>query len=165
MERPTKVLVIDEDQEFIAGCSKTFNGNLYQLHFVSTRQQAQQIINGGFNLILIGTLSPAGESFMLQQWIKRHPVYRFIPVLVIDACFHERRWKGWRVFEGLQIDAEEYVSKPLEAVELLPVIEKLCTNVINDEQQQIIETLWQAYLSLGKKDRETFTNRILQIRT
>ena len=67
MESPKKILVIDDDQEFIDGCSRTFNGNSYQLQFVSNRQQAQQIINGGFDLIIIGSLSPAGEAFMLQQ--------------------------------------------------------------------------------------------------
>ena len=84
--------------------------------------------------------------------------------MVIDAPFHERRWKGWRVFEGLQIDAEEYVSKPLEPIELLPLIEKLCKNIVNDERQ-IVEILWQAFLSLDKGDRDTFANRILQLRT
>ena len=164
MEITKKVLVIDDDQEFIDGCNSTFNDNSYQLQFVSNKQQAQQIINGGFDLIIIGTLSPAGVSFMLQQWIKRHPIYKYVPVLVIDACFHERRWKGWRVFEGLQIDAEEYVSKPLEPIELLPLIEKLCKNIVNDERQ-IVEILWQAFLSLDKGDRDIFANRILQLRT
>ena len=86
-----------------------------------------------------------------------------MPVLVIDAPFHERRWKGWRVFEGLQIDAEEYVSKPLEPNELLPLIEKLCMDLVNGKRQ-IVETLWQAFLSLDKLDRDIFANRILQQR-
>lgn len=163
MEKPKKVLVIDDDQEFIEGCNRTFNGDSYQLQFVSNKQQAQQIINGGFDLVVIGTLSPGGESFMLQQWLKRHPIYRYIPVLVIDACFHERRWKGWRVFEGLQIDAEEYISKPLEPIELLPIIEKICMNIVNDERH-IVETLWQAFLSLDKGDRDMFASRVLQLR-
>ena len=67
MEITKKVLVIDDDQEFIDGCNSTFNDNSYQLQFVSNKQQAQQIINGGFDLIIIGSLSPAGEAFMLQQ--------------------------------------------------------------------------------------------------
>ena len=77
MENLKKVLVIDDDQEFIDGCNRTFNGDLYQLQFVSNKQQAQQMINGGFDLIIIGTLSPAGEAFMLQQWIKRHRIFRW----------------------------------------------------------------------------------------
>jgi len=164
MESPKKILVIDDDQEFIDGCNRTFNGNSYQLQFVLNKQQAQQIINSGFDLIIIGTLSPTGESFMLQQWIKRHPIFRYIPVLVVDACFNERRWRGWRHFEGLQIEAEEYESKPLEPIEMLPLIEKLCTNIANGNRQ-IVETLWQAFLSLDKGDRDTFANRILQLRT
>jgi CheY-like chemotaxis protein len=163
MEGLRKVLVVDEDREFIDGCHRTFNGNSYQLHYVSSKQQAQQMINGGFDLIIIGSLSPAGESFMLQQWVKRHPVYRHIPVLVVDASFYERRWRGWRVFEGLQMDAEEYVSKPLEPVELLPIIEKLCENIVNDDRQ-MVETLWQAFLALDQGDRDIFSRRVLQLK-
>ena len=165
MESSKKILVIDDDRDFIDGCNRTFDDNSCQLQFVSNKQQAQQVINGGFDLIIIGTLSPAGESFMLQQWIKRHPIFRCIPVLVIDACFHERRWRGWRHFEGLQIEAEEYESKPLEPVELLPFIQKLCMNIVSDERQKIVETLWQAFLALDKGDRNTLANRILQLRT
>jgi CheY-like chemotaxis protein len=163
MESLRKILVVDEDRDFIDGCHRTFNGNSYRLHSVSNKQQAQQTINDGFDLIIIGSLTPAGESFMLQQWVKRHPMYRHIPVLVIDACFSERRWKGWRVFEGLQMDAEEYVSKPVEPVDLLPIIEKLCANIVNDEGQ-ILETLWQAFLSLDKGDRDLFSRRVLQLK-
>ena len=163
MEHFRKVLIIDEDQDFIDECNRTFDGNCYQLQFASTKQQAQQIINGGFNLIIIGTLSPAGESYVLQQWIKHHPIYRYTPILIIDACFDERRWKGWQISDGLQIDAEEYVSKPLEPVELLPLIEKLCTNIVNGNRQ-IVETLWQAFLSLEKSDRNIFVNRVLHLR-
>jgi DNA-binding response OmpR family regulator len=163
MEGSKKILVIDDDQEFLDGCKRTFNGNLCQMQFASNRVQAQQIINGSFNLIIVGCLPPAGESFRLQQWIKRHPIYKHIPVLVIDACFDERRWKGWRFFEGLEIDAEEYVSKPLEPIELLPLIERLCMNIVNDKRQ-IVETLWQAFLSLDNVDRDIFANRILQLR-
>jgi CheY-like chemotaxis protein len=164
MEDHKKVLVIDEDQEFIDGCSNTFNGNLYRMQFVSNRQNAQRIINGGFDLIIIGSLSPAGEAFALQQWIKRHPIYRYIPVLVIDACFHERRWRGWRQFEGFQIEAEEYDSKPLEPIELLPLIEKLCTSIVNDERHQTVEILWQAFLALDKDHRRSLADRIVQLK-
>ncbi len=164
MESPRKILIIDDDQEFIDGCKRAFDGNSCYLQFASNRLQAQQMLNGGFDLIIIGTLPPAGESFMLQQWIKRHPVYKYMPVLVVDACFDERRWKGWRVFEGLEIDADEYMSKPLEPIELLPLIERLCMNLVNHERQ-IVETLWQAFLSLDKVDRDVFANRVRQIKT
>jgi DNA-binding response OmpR family regulator len=158
-----KILVVDEDQEFVDGCHSTFNGNCYRVHSVSSKQQAREIIDGDFDLLIIGSLSPAGESFTLQQWVKQHPIYRHIPVLVIDAAFYERRRKGWRVFEGLRMDAEEYVSKPMRPVELLPLIEKLCANGGNGNRQAV-ETLWQAYLSLDEEGRDIFSNRILQLR-
>jgi DNA-binding response OmpR family regulator len=161
MENARRILVVDEDRDFLDGCHRTFGDSSYRLESVSSQQQAQQTISGDYDLIIIGSLTPAGESFTLQQWIKRHPAYQHIPVLVVDACFHERRWKGWRVFEGLQMDAEEYISKPMEPAELLPVIERLCSNIVSD-QRTVLETLWQAYLSLDQGDRDVFSRRIVE---
>ena len=59
------------------------------------------------------------------------------------------------------MDAEEYVSKPMEPAELLPVIERLCSSIVSD-QQSVMETLWQAYLSLDQGDKDLFSRRIIE---
>ena len=76
-----KILLIDNEPEFLDACRNTFRGDQYELQCVSNKEQAQQIINTSFDLILLGNLSPAGQMFMLQRWIKRHPIYRYIPLI------------------------------------------------------------------------------------
>ena len=158
-----KVLIIDNDPEFIDACRTAIN-NEYQVLCVSNKEEAQQILNTSFGLIIIGCLSPAGHTFMLQRWIKRHPMYGYIPVLVIDACFYERRWEGLRLFEGLEMEAEEYASKPLEQAELIAIIQKLSKNIISPDRRPIRETCWQAFLALDKEDRNILARRILELR-
>ena len=72
MDCVRKILVIDEDRDFIDGCHQTFDGKSYRLDSVGSKQQAQDKINGDLDVIIIGSLSPAGESFTLQRWIKNH---------------------------------------------------------------------------------------------
>jgi DNA-binding NarL/FixJ family response regulator len=61
----------------------------------------------------------------MYQWLGQHPRYKDIPLLVIDARYEERPIKGWRRFEGVQLDADEYVSKPIEPASLVPQIQSL----------------------------------------
>jgi DNA-binding NarL/FixJ family response regulator len=61
----------------------------------------------------------------MYQWLGQHPRYKDIPLLVIDARYAERPIKGWRRFEGMQLEADEYVSKPIEPALLVPQIHSL----------------------------------------
>ncbi len=77
------------------------------------------------DLVILGTLVPAGESFAMYRWLDQHPKYNEIPLLVIDARYEERPFKGLRRFEGLQMDPDEYVTKPIEPTQLVPRIQSL----------------------------------------
>ena len=120
----TKVLVVDDEPEFIDACCQTFAGSYHVLKAASTLQ-AHRMMTAHPDVVVLGTLTPAGEAFSLQQWIKQHPVYRDVSVVVVDAEHYERRWKGWRLFEGLLNEADEYVSKPLDSGTLLPIVNNL----------------------------------------
>jgi DNA-binding response OmpR family regulator len=73
----------------------------------------------------LGTLTPAGQAFSLHNWLKQYPGYKDVPLLVIDARPEERLIKGWRKFEGVQLESEDYVTKPIEPVSLMLRIQRL----------------------------------------
>ncbi|MFC2013873.1 hypothetical protein ACFLU8_03220 [Chloroflexota bacterium] len=160
-----KILLIDSEPEFLDACRTVFNCESHQVLCVSNKEQAQQTMNGSYDLIILGTLSPAGHALMLQRWLKSHPMYRYIPLLIVDSCFHERRWKGWRLSDGLQMEADEYASKPLEPADLAVLIQKLSENILSGDRRQMLETCWHAFLALDEEDRNILTNRILELRT
>jgi CheY-like chemotaxis protein len=87
--------------------------------------QAQEVIKAEPTLIVLGTLAPAGQAFAMYQWLGQHPRYKDIPLLVIDARYEERTIRGWRRFEGIQVDGDEYLSKPIEPAALFPRIQSL----------------------------------------
>jgi PleD family two-component response regulator len=67
------------------------------------------------DLILLGYLEPRGESFNLHKELREREDTASIPLLVIDVAPQEHSRKGWRRIEGLQMDAEGYLCRPLEA--------------------------------------------------
>jgi DNA-binding NarL/FixJ family response regulator len=91
------------------------------------------------DIIVLGTLAPAGQAFAMHQWLKQHPRYRDIPLMVIDARYQERFVRGWRKFEGMQLVSEDYVSKPIEPVELVPRIQSLLERVIKKIKVLVVD--------------------------
>ena len=121
-----KILIIDDELDFLEAFRRTLEAKSYQVITTSGKEQAQEIMGVEEpNLIVLGTLAPAGQAFSLYQWLGQHPRYKDIPLLVIDARYEERPVKGWRKFEGMQLEADEYVTKPIEPASMVPQIQSL----------------------------------------
>lgn len=120
-----KILIVDDEPDFVEACRMTLEAKSYEVITASSKAQCQEMMRLQPNIVLLGTLAPAGQAFSLHQWLKRHPIYKEIPLIVIDARYEERPTRGWRMFEGMQLEAEDYVSKPIEPAALVPRIQML----------------------------------------
>ena len=120
-----KILIIDDEPDFVEACRRTLEAKAYQVVTASSMAQAQEIMTVEPALIVLGTLAPAGQAFAMYQWLGQHPRYKDIPLLVIDARYEERPIRGWRRFEGIQLDGDEYLFKPIEPASLVPRIQSL----------------------------------------
>ena len=120
-----KILIIDDEPDFVEACRRTLEAKAYQVMTTSSKAQAQEMMAAEPHLVVLGTIAPAGQAFAMYQWLGQHPRYKDIPLLVIDARYEERSIKGWRRFEGLQLDGDEYLYKPIEPASLVPRIQSL----------------------------------------
>ena len=120
-----KILIIDDEPDFVEACRRTLEAKAYQVMTTSSKAQAQEMMAAEPHLIVLGTIAPAGQAFSMYQWLGQHPRYKDIPLLVIDARYEERPIKGWRRFEGVQLDGDEYLYKPIEPASLVPRIQSL----------------------------------------
>lgn len=120
-----KVLLIDDEPEFLGALQKTLETNSYDVITCNSTEQGQEKMVEEPDVVVIGTLAPAGQAFSMHQWLKGHSRYRDIPLVVIDSPPAERQVNGWRIFEGMQLEAEEYAIKPVEPGEILLRIQGL----------------------------------------
>jgi DNA-binding NarL/FixJ family response regulator len=126
MEKIAKILIIDDEPEFIASIQKALEAKGYEVVTAGNREQAQETVRHEKpDLVILGTIVPRGDAFSMQEWLKHSPNFGEVPLIVIDAPPEKRLVKGWLMQEGLQLKAEEYVSKPIEAEVLMPKVEKL----------------------------------------
>ena len=120
-----KILIIDDEPDFVEAFRMTFEAKSYQVVAASNKAQAQEMMAAEPDIVVLGTLAPAGQAFSVHKWLKGNPKYKDTPLLVIDARYEERPIKGWRRFEGMQLTSEGYVTKPIEPALLVPQIRVL----------------------------------------
>ncbi|MFC1920192.1 response regulator [Chloroflexota bacterium] len=114
-----KILLIDDEPGFIEALQRTLEAKSYDVITGSSKEQGQELMVEEPDVVIIGTLAPAGQAFSMHQWLKGHSRYKDTPLVVIDAPPAERQVKGWRIFEGMQLEAEEYAIKPVDPEAIL----------------------------------------------
>jgi len=125
MGNTKKILIIDDEPDFVEAFRMTFEAKAFKVSTAFSTAQAKEMMRAEPDIVVLGTLAPAGQAFSLHKWLKGHSKHKDIPLLVIDARHDERHIKGWRRFEGVQIEAEGYVSKPIEPALLVPRIQNM----------------------------------------
>jgi len=125
-----KIMIIDDEPDFVEALRRTLEARAYQVLTTSSEAEAKEMMTAEPDIVVLGTIAPAGRAFSMHQWLKRHPRHKDIPLLVIDAPQADRQARGWRVFEGMQLEAEDYVTKPIEPALLMPRIQSLLEELI-----------------------------------
>jgi DNA-binding NarL/FixJ family response regulator len=126
MENKPRILIVDDDPDFAVSLQATLAAEAYQASIASNRAQAQKLaLAEKSDMVVIGTIMPRGDAFLLHQWLKRTPPFSNVPIIVIDAPSKEQLVKGWNIVEGLQMEADDYLVKPVEPALVVPRIEKL----------------------------------------
>ncbi|MCR4393256.1 MAG: response regulator [Dehalococcoidales bacterium] len=125
MQSQEKILIIDEDPVFIEALQRTLEAKGYRVMTTSNINLAKEMLAGDPDAIVIGTLYPAGQVFALHQWLKQNKKYSNIPVMIIDAPDSERSIRGLKKSEGMLLETEDYLTKPIEPAFILPRIQRL----------------------------------------
>ena len=138
MTNNERILIIDDEPDFVEACRMTFEAKSYQVVIASNKAEAQEMMKAAPDIVVLGTMAPAGQAFSVHKWLKQHRIYKDIPLLVIDARYEERPIKGWRRFEGIQLESDGYVSKPVEPASLVPQIQSLLEEATGPKRIKVL---------------------------
>ena len=126
MEARARILIVDDEPDFTANMRALLTSKEYEVTIAVNAPQAREaMLAERPHLVILGIVMPKGESFGLHQWLRRTPQFCDTPIIVIDAPVEKQLLKGWLRAEGMQLDADDYVVKPVDPVALLPWIDKL----------------------------------------
>ena len=152
MERKPNILVVDNERGLI-GTAREALGTTFEVTVASSLKQGlEKAKREKPDLIILGYLEPRGTSFQLHNKLREEPLAKNIPLVVVDVRPEEHSRKGWRRDEGLQMDAEDYMSQPLESDELKETVDRILQKV-RSKPMELTEVLEQIEVMLKRMDK------------
>ncbi len=114
-----KILLVEDNLSIIKGLTYSFKQNNFNLIAKSTLKEAYDYLNkeAHIDLVILDIMLPDGSGFTLYQDIIAK---RNIPAIFLSAKDEEDV-----IVKGLEIGAEDYITKPFSTKELLVRVNKV----------------------------------------
>jgi DNA-binding NarL/FixJ family response regulator len=126
MESRGKILIVDDESYFIVKLQSILQEKAFTVITASSMPYAQELFKTERpELVIIGTILPRGDAYLLHRWLKDTPSFSSIPLIILDAPAEKSLTKGWTRYEGMQNDADDFFRKPVNTDILLSRIDKL----------------------------------------
>lgn len=110
-----KILLVEDNENIVKTIVATISILNYQTQVVMDGKTAvEKILYNDYDLILLDVMLPELDGFEVMRKIK----HRGIPVIFLTAMSNVTQ-----KVEGLYLGAQDYITKPFEAMELLARIE------------------------------------------
>ena len=128
MQRQAKILVVDDDPDFV-GATKAVLESKYQVITAHDGDEGlKKVVEERPDLIILDVIMPGKDGFTVCRELRENPHYYFfskIPVLMLTVYPDDREKAALSLQEGMTMEAEDYIQKPVSPEELLSRAEKL----------------------------------------
>ena len=125
VDKQYRVLVVDDTHDFV-NLARNALGTPYQVVAASGRRHGLETAKAETpDLVIVGVVEPRGDAFKLHKELRDGAQTQNIPILVVDVRPEEHWRKGWTRTEGMQMCAEDYLSRPVAPAELMTTVERI----------------------------------------
>lgn len=112
MEQSTHLLIIDDDHEIVDLLARFLQNHQFRVSSAYNGEQARQIWKKqDFDLVILDLMLPRESGFEIAHWLRQQAD---VPILMLTAMGEETD----RII-GLELGADDYMSKPFNPRELL----------------------------------------------
>jgi len=129
MQKQTKILVIDDDPDVHAVVTKIFQPKSYEMVSAYDGDEGlRKVVEERPDLIILDVIMPGKHGFDVCHELKTDEKYHFfsnIPVLMLTVYPEDREKMHLSMREGMMMEAEDYLQKPIDPEELVKRVEAL----------------------------------------
>ena len=130
MARQAKILIVDDDPVFVKATRAVLESKNYQVSAAFDGDEGlQKVQDERPDLIVLDIIMPTKDGFTVCEQLKGDPALSKIPVLILTSFAERKGETSIPVSEGLTLEAEDYIDKPVLPDELLSRIEKMLKRV------------------------------------
>ena len=120
MEGQERILIIDDDVDFVAATKTILESNAYDV--ITANRGVEGLDTAKLekpDLIILDVIMPAMDGFTVAEQLKKDPEVKNIPVIMLTAFSTKRHETSIPANRGLTLEAEDYMEKPVSPDELL----------------------------------------------
>lgn len=129
MPKQTKILVIDDDPDVHTVVKKILEPKSYEVVSAYDGSEGlRKVVEERPDLIILDVIMPGKHGFDVCHELKTDEKYHFfsnIPVLMLTVYPEDREKMHLSMREGMMMEAEDYLQKPVDPQELVKRVEEL----------------------------------------
>jgi len=137
MQKQIKILVIDDDPDLQTAVKSVLESKFYQVVAALDGDEGlRKVVDERPDLIILDVIMPGKSGFEVCRELKTDPKYYFfshIPVLMLTVYPDDREKMHLSMREGMTMEAEDYLHKPIDPKELLNRVEELLEKKLSSE--------------------------------
>ena len=125
MAKKAKILLIDDDIDFVEATKIVLESKPYDV--IVAHEGAEGLRKAkeeNPDLVLLDIIMPVKDGFTAAEQFKKDPVLKKIPIIMLTSYSSRRGGTSIPVSRGLELEAEDYVEKPISPEDLLNTIER-----------------------------------------
>ena len=122
-----KILLVDDDPDFVAATKVIIESrHNYQVLSASDGVFGLAIARSEKpDMIILDVIMPFEDGFDTAREIKADPELNQIPIMMLTSYSHRKGESDVSIAQGMELQAEDYVEKPVSPQELLQRVDKL----------------------------------------
>jgi CheY-like chemotaxis protein len=126
MENKTKILLVDDDKDFVEATRLVLESKPYEVVVAYDGDEGlAKARKEKPDLIILDIIMPGKDGFSAAEQLKKDPELKKIPVIMLTSFSEKVGETSLSVSQGLALDTEDYVDKPVAPTELLKRVERL----------------------------------------
>jgi CheY-like chemotaxis protein len=126
MENKTKILLVDDDKDFVEATRLVLESKPYEVVVAYDGDEGlAKARKEKPDLIILDIIMPVKDGFSAAEQLKKDPELKKIPVIMLTSFSEKVGETSLSVSQGLALEAEDYVDKPVSPQELLRRVERL----------------------------------------
>jgi CheY-like chemotaxis protein len=125
MEKKAKILLIDDDTDFVESTKTVLESKPYEVIVAYEGDEGlRRAKEEKPDLILLDIIMPVKDGFTAAEQLKKDPQLSRIPVIMLTSFSSRHGETSIAVGRGLMLEAEDYLEKPITPDELLHGVEQ-----------------------------------------
>jgi len=126
MEKRGKILLVDDDFDFVQATRIVLESAGHEVLVAYDGDEGLAKAREYHpDLVILDIIMPTRDGFSTCVQLKRDPTLAGIPVLMLTSLSEKLGETSYSVSQGLEIEAEDFIDKPVKPAELLLRVSKL----------------------------------------